>query len=92
MDDVSIIIKPLVTEKTTHQQATRNAYSFQVAAGANKVQIRKAIEKLYEVKVLDVRTLNRKGKPRRTKTKMTKTSDWTRAVVVLDENSRIELF
>ncbi len=92
MDDISIIIKPLVTEKTTHQQATRNAYSFQVASGANKTQIKKAIEKLYEVKVVDVRTLNRKGKPRRTRAKMTKGSDWKRAIVVLDENSRIELY
>jgi large subunit ribosomal protein L23 len=42
--------------------------------------------------VLDVRTMTRKGKPRRSRNKMTKTSDWKRAVVVLDENSRIDLF
>jgi large subunit ribosomal protein L23 len=44
------------------------------------------------VKVLDVRTMNRKGKPRRSRYKMSTTSDWKKAVVVLDENSRIELF
>ena len=44
------------------------------------------------MKVVDVRTMNRKGKPRRSKYKMTTTSDWKRAIVVLDENSRIELF
>jgi large subunit ribosomal protein L23 len=44
------------------------------------------------VKVKDVRTMNRKGKPRRAKYKMTTTSGWKRAVVVLDENSRIDLF
>jgi len=92
MDNTNIIIKPLVTEKTTHQQLTRNAYAFQVARDANKVQIRKAVEKIYNVKVVDVRTLNRKGKPRRTKAKMTTTSDWKRAIVTLAENSRIELF
>ena len=92
MDSNSIIIKPLVTEKSTHQQTTRNAYAFQVNPAANKHQIKEAIERQYSVKVVDVRTMNRKGKPRRSKFKMTTTSDWKRAVVVLDENSRIELF
>ena len=92
MENVNVIIKPLVTEKTTHQQATRNAYTFQVHAGANKSQIKKAVEKLYEVKVKDVRTITRKGKPRRTRTGYGATSSWKRAIVVLAENSRIELF
>lgn len=92
MEYTNIIIKPLVTEKSTHQQATRNVYTFQVNAAANKPQIKQAVEKIYEVKVVDVRTLNRRGKPRRSRQKMTKTSDWKRAIVVLDENSRIELF
>ena len=92
MDSNAIIIKPLVTEKSTHQQATRNSYAFQVNISANKHQIKDAIQRQYNVKVLDVRTMNRKGKPRRAKFKMTKTSDWKRAIVVLDENSRIELF
>ncbi len=92
MDITNVIIKPLVTEKSTHQQTTRNAYAFQVAPDANKQQIKQAIEKVYAVKVVDVRTMNRKGKPRRSRFKMAKTSDWKRAIVVLDENSRIELF
>lgn len=92
MDNINIIIKPLVTEKSTHLQNTRNAYAFQVSKDANKVQIRRAVEKIYNVKVMDVRTMNRKGKPRRARFKMTHTSDWKRAIVVLDENSRIELF
>ena len=92
MESTSVIIKPLVTEKSTHQQNTRNAYSFQVNPDANKQQIKEAVEKIYDVKVVDVRTMNRKGKPRRARYKMTRTSDWKRAVVVLDENSRIELF
>lgn len=92
MDDINVIIKPLVTEKSTHQQTTRNAYAFQVNKDANKQQIRRAVEKLYSVKVRDVRTMTRKGKPRRSRYKVTQGSDWKRAVVVLDENSRIELF
>ena len=92
MDSNTVIIKPLITEKSTHQQNTRNAYAFQVHAEANKHQIKDAIERQYNVKVTDVRTMNRKGKPRRARYKMTTTSDWKKAVVVLDENSRIELF
>jgi large subunit ribosomal protein L23 len=92
MDTTNVIIKPLITEKSTHQQTTRNAYAFQVHANASKPQIKQAVEKIYEVKVVDVRTMNRKGKPRRGKFKMTTKSDWKRAIVVLDENSRIELF
>jgi large subunit ribosomal protein L23 len=92
MDNTNVIIKPLVTEKSTHQQNTRNTYAFQVNPGANKQQIKQAVEQLYSVKVTDVRTMNRRGKPRRTKYKMTTSSAWKRAVVVLEENSRIELF
>jgi large subunit ribosomal protein L23 len=92
MDSNAIIVKPLVTEKSTHQQNTRNSYAFQVATGANKHQIKDAVERQYNVKVVDVRTMNRKGKPRRARYKLTSTSDWKKAVVVLDENSRIELF
>jgi len=92
MDNVNVIIKPLITEKSTHQQQTRNAYAFQVHPEANKHQIKDAVEKLYDVKVKDVRTMVRKGKPRRTRFKVGTTPDWKRAVVVLAEDSRIELF
>jgi len=92
MDKTNIIIKPLVTEKSTHRQTTRNEYAFQVTHTATKPEIRKAVEKLYEVKVKDVRTMNRKGKPRRNRFGLSHTSNWKRAIVTLDENSRIDLF
>jgi large subunit ribosomal protein L23 len=92
MQQTDVIIRPLITEKSTHQQQTRNAYAFEVHSEANKHQIKDAIEKQYQVKVLDVRTMTRKGKPRRSRFKVTTTSDWKRAIVVLDENSRIDLF
>jgi large subunit ribosomal protein L23 len=92
MDKTNIIIKPLITEKSTHKQTTRNEYLFQVTPNATKPEIKKAIEKIYEVKVVQVRTINRKGKPRRTRYKMTHTGDTRRAIVVLAEESRIELF
>lgn len=88
----SIVIRPLVTEKGTYQSQTRNAYAFQVAPGANKTQIKLAIEKIYSVKVLSVRTANRKGKPRRSRYKMGTTSHWKKAVVVLHEDHHIDLF
>ncbi len=92
MEHTNVIIKPLITEKSTHQQTTRNTYAFQVHHEANKQQIKLAVEKLYEVKVIDVRTQNRRGKPRRTKNKVVHASNWKRALVVLAENSTIELF
>jgi large subunit ribosomal protein L23 len=92
MEYTNVIIKPLITEKTTHQQQTRNSYAFEVNNDANKHQIKSAVEKIYSVKVTDVRTMNRKGKPRRTKSGFSHTGHWKRAIVVLDEGSRIELF
>ena len=92
MDDINVIIRPLVTEKTTHLQQTRNEYAFEVHREANKQQIARAIEELYSVRVNDVRTMNRKGKPRRAKHRMTTTGEWKRAIVVLAEDSRIDLF
>jgi len=92
MDNINVIIKPLVTEKSTHLQESRNVYAFQVSSKANKAQIRQAVESIYNVRVLSVRTMNRKGKPRRSRFKMAHTSDWKRAIVTLDENSRIELY
>ncbi len=88
----STIIKPLVTEKGTFQATTRNAYSFEVAPGANKTQIRQAVELIYNVKVLSVRTANRKGKPRRSGRRWGTTRHWKKAVVVLHEDYHIDLF
>ena len=65
MDPYQIVIKPLVTEQGTHQAETLRAYAFQVHRRANKIQIKQAVEKIYNVKVTEVRTANRKGKPRR---------------------------
>jgi len=87
-----VVIKPLVTEKGTHQAQTLNAYPFQVHQGANKAQIKQAVEKIYNVKVKEVRTANRKGKPRRRGYIQGSTAGWKKAVVVLDENYVIDLF
>ena len=91
-DEYQIVIRPLITEQGTHQATALRAYPFQVHQKANKTQIKQAIEKIYNVKVLEVRTANRKGKPRRRGIIRGSTSNWKKAVVVLDENSRIDLF
>ncbi len=92
MDDYNIIIKPLVTEQGMHFANTKNAYSFEVNKKANKIQIRNAVERLYKVKVTDVRTANVKGKPRRRGRDFGRTRNWKKAVVVLGEEYHIDLF
>ena len=92
MDNTNVIIKPLITEKSTREAQHKNEYAFQVHGSANKIMIKQAVEALYNVKVLDVRTMTRKGKPRRTKTGETTGSGFKRAIVQLDENSKIYLF
>jgi large subunit ribosomal protein L23 len=87
-----IVVRPLVTEKGTFQSQALNAYAFEVAAGANKTQIKQAIEKMYDVKVKEVRTATRKGKARRTGRTTGTTRHWKKAVVVLDAEHHIDLF
>ncbi|MCD4831461.1 MAG: 50S ribosomal protein L23 [Anaerohalosphaeraceae bacterium] len=92
MEDYEIVIKPLITEQSMHFANTKGAYSFQVNKGANKIQIRNAVEKLYKVKVKGVRTANRKGKPRRRGRFIGMTPSWKKAVVLLDKDYHIDLF
>ena len=92
MDATYIIQRPLITEKGTFQSNELNTYSFRVHPKAKKPEIKAAVEQLYNVKVVDVRTLVRKGKPRRTKTGYIYTSEWKRALVKLEGDSKIELF
>lgn len=92
MEATNVIVRPLVTEKSTRQQHAQNTYSFEVHPDAEKKDIKAAVEKLYSVKVADVRTLVRKGKPRRTRYRLVQTKTWKRAIVKLQEDSRIDLF
>jgi large subunit ribosomal protein L23 len=87
-----IILRPLVTEKGTHQFTRHNAYPFQVNLWANKDQIKTAVEELFNVRVRKVRTQNRLGKSRRYKHRLGKLPNWKKAVVTLHEEDRIEFF
>ncbi len=92
VENHNIVIRPLITEQTMHFANTKNAYSFAVNKKANKIEIKNAVEKLYNVKVKDIRTANRKGKPRRRGRNFGQTASWKKAVVVLDEEYHIDLF
>jgi large subunit ribosomal protein L23 len=92
LDDYNIIIRPLVTEQGMHFASTKSAYSFEVNAKANKSQIKKAVERIYGVKVLKVRTANRKGKYRRKGRNFGLTPSWKKAVVFLGPDYHIDLF
>jgi len=92
VDKYQVIIRPLITEQGTHQATTLGAYPFQVHPKANKVEIKDAVEKIYNVKVAEVRTSNRKGKPRRRGHTRGSTANWKKAVVVLKGDYRIDLF
>jgi large subunit ribosomal protein L23 len=92
---VGIIYRPIVTEKLTNVQE-KGIYAFEVDPKANKIEIARAVEKRFSVKVLNVRTMNYKGK---TKTQMTKkgrftgtTSHFKKAIITLKEGDKIELF
>ena len=97
MDLYHVIVRPLVTEKSTHQAAYNTprrggAYSFEVHPDANKSQIKNAVEKLYGVNVLSVHTANKQGKLRRYRWRWGRTRQTKKAVVVVDPNSHIDLF
>ena len=87
-----VLLKPLVTEKGTDQSAKYNAYAFEVNKLATKTDIRRAVEKLFDVKVEKVCTQNRKGKFRRTRNGLGRTSDWRRAIVHLSGDDKIDFF
>ena len=89
-----ILLKPIVTEKMTRLTDEGRHYAFQVAKDANKIQIRQAIESIFDVKVLKVTTANRKGKRKRNRRALTfgRRPDTKRAIVTLVGDDRIDLF
>jgi large subunit ribosomal protein L23 len=87
-----VVLRPLVTEKGTHQSTRYNAYAFQVNPVATKDQIKAAVEELFHVRVETVRTQNRKGKTRRFRQTLGKLPSWKKAVVTLNTEDKIEFF
>jgi large subunit ribosomal protein L23 len=87
-----VVLRPLVTEKGMHRSSRHNAYAFEVNRQANKDDVKRAVEELFNVKVLRVHTQNRKGKPRRTRFSSGYTKDWKKAIVKLHPEHRIDFF
>ena len=93
MRDISqILVRPLVTEKSHEQLDRHGAYTFVVANDANKIEIAHAIEKQFNVKVKDVRTMRYAGKEKRMGRFMGRKASWKKAVVTLAEGDSIEIF
>ncbi|MFO0974323.1 MAG: 50S ribosomal protein L23 [Phycisphaerae bacterium] len=103
MDIYSTIIRPMVTEKSTHQsqksheptrsrEARGGSYTFEVHALADKSHIQAAVEQIYNVRVVDVRTSIMPGKKRRYRLRYGQTSETKKAIVVLHPDSHIDLF
>lgn len=91
MDIYQVIKEPHSTEKATHQKGF-NQVSFKVHPRANKIEIKQAVETLFKRKVLEVRTLNVRGKRRRMGRNVGRRSDWKKAIVKLAPGENIEIF
>ncbi|WP_040767900.1 50S ribosomal protein L23 [Novipirellula maiorica] len=87
-----VLLRPLVTEKGVHRATRNNQYAFQIHRDATKLDVKKAVETLFNVKVEKVRTQTRKGKTRRYRFRAGRTADWKKAIVKLGEDHRIDFF
>ena len=85
-----LIKRPLITERGTYLSEVANSYLFEVAPGATKTDIRRAVEDRFRVKVLKVRTMNVPGKRRRTRAGYITLPGWKKAIVKLQVGQRIE--
>jgi large subunit ribosomal protein L23 len=92
LDPYQVVVRPLITEKATHLSERHNAYTFEVNPLATKTEIKEAVEALFNVKVLDVRTQNRRGKPRRYRLKVGRMRNWKKAIVSLQGEYRIDFY
>jgi large subunit ribosomal protein L23 len=92
MIQYDIIRKPLITEKTNIQKESSNQFTFEVDRRANRVEIKRAIEKIFKVNVASVRTMHVKGKKKQRGRMVGKRRDWKKAIVTLKPGERIEFF
>jgi large subunit ribosomal protein L23 len=92
MEAYQIIRRPIVTEKGSALKDDNNQLVFEVDLDSNKSEIRKAVEKLFKVKVLSVRTQNRSGKRKRLGRTIGRRKNWKKAIVTLREGDRVDFF
>ena len=87
-----ILKRPFITEKSTIQKEMMNQLTFEVDRSANKVEIRRAVEKIFGVKVIGVRTVRMQGKVKRYGRLMGRRRHWKKAIVTLAQGEHVEFF
>lgn len=92
LDLYDIVRMPRITEKGSRLKERSNVLTFEVRRDANKIQVRKAIEGIFKVKVLDVTTVNCAGKKKRMGAREGRRSDWKKAYVTLKSGEKIDIF
>lgn len=92
MNEYDVVVRPIITEKTSLLKETANQYVFEVQRDANKIEIKKAIEKLFKVKVVSVSVVQLEGKKKRMGRFSGKKPDWKKAYVKLSPKDKITIF
>ena len=92
MNEYDIVLRPIITEKSSLLKDNGNQYVFEVNRDANKIEIRKAIEKLFKVKVLSVQVSMMDGKVRKVGRFSGKKPDWKKAVIKVSPKDKITIF
>ena len=92
MELKDVLVRPVVTEKTTMGLGSEQTYAFEVGVQANKLQVKRAVERFYGVKVTDVRTIVVRGKNKRFGRHWAKRKNWKKAYVTLAEGDFIDLY
>jgi len=87
-----VLIRPLLTEKITSIRETKNAIAFAVDGKATKIDVKRAVEKVFQVKVDSVNVQNVLGKRKRQGRYLGKRADWRKAIVTLKEGEKIDLY
>ena len=92
MNEYDIVVRPIITEKSSLLKDAGNQYVFEVQRDANKIEIRKAVEKLFKVKVVSGHVANNEGKKKRVGRFTGKKPDWKKAIIKLNPKDKITIF
>jgi large subunit ribosomal protein L23 len=92
MNEYDIVVRPIITEKSSLLKETGNQYIFEVQRDANKIEIKKAVEKLFKVKVVSVQISNIEWKKKKVGRFAGKKPDWKKAIVKLNPKDKITIF
>jgi large subunit ribosomal protein L23 len=92
MNEYDIVVRPIITEKSSLLKEGSNQYVFEVQRDANKIEIKKAVQKLFKVKVVSVHISNMEGKKKKVGRSSGKRPDWKKAIVKLNPKDKITIF